>query len=426
MIDYTSFNDGKTLCTEFLQQAIDATPAGGKLTVPAGTYLTGSLFLHSEMIFELAEGATLLAVTDNAAFKRLPSRVAGVEMVWPSAILNARDAHSITITGGGLIDGQGWYWWNQFWGPDRKGGLKAVYEPMGLRWATDYDCERPRSVLIYNCENVTISGLNITQSPFWNIHLCYSKHVLVENVHIDKCNGPSTDGVDVDSCDGVVVRYCDIHCNDDSICLKSGRDADGLRVNRVCQNVEVHHCDLGVGEGITLGSETSGGIRQVYIHDCKFRNTNFGFRIKSARNRGGVIEDIRVENLEMTDVATPFGFNLNWFPAYSYCEIPKDYTGPIPDYWYVMCERVPEEKGIPTVRNMEIRHVRASLSSQYRQGIDMDDHKGMSCAFLIKAFPERPMENVLMEDVHVTAREYGTVANIRNWMMKDVTVDIIE
>lgn len=417
-LDFGAVSDGKTLCTEALQRAIDEAAARkGILRFPAGTYLTGSLFLKSNMTLELPEDAVLLGIVDESAYPMVPSRVAGIEMVWPAGLLNVRDAENVTICGGGTVDGQGEYWWNKYWGEDRLGGMRAVYTPKGLRWAVDYDCTRPRNLIIYNSRHITVSGLVSRRSPFWNLHLCYSQDLLVENVRIGQNAGPSTDGVDIDSCSRVVVRQCNITCNDDSICVKSGRDADGLRVGRVCENVEIYDCDLGLGAGITLGSETSGGIRDIYIHDCRYNRTSCGFRIKSARTRGGIIQNIKVRNLTMTNVREPFAFDLNWNPDYSYCQIPQDYDGPVPDYWRTLAQRVPEEQGIPTVRGLDIENITSTIT---------EDYEGKSFAFYMNAYPQRPIEDVRMKNVSIQARELGMICNVENWELDQVTLDLCQ
>lgn len=417
-LDFGAVPDGSTLCTEALQKAIDAASAvSGTLRFPAGTYLTGSLFLKSNMTLELPEDATLLGVVDESAYPMVPTRVAGIEMIWPAGLLNVRDAENVKICGGGTVDGQGEYWWDKYWGQDRLGGMRGVYTPKGLRWAVDYDCTRPRNVIVFRSKHVTISGLVSRRSPFWNIHLCYSEDLLVEHVSVGQNAGPSTDGIDIDSCNGVVIRRCHITCNDDSICVKSGRDADGLRVNRVCENVEIYDCDLGLGAGITLGSETSGGIRNVYIHDCRYHSTSCGFRIKSAHTRGGLIENIKVRNLQMTNVREPFSFDLNWNPSYSYCEIPADYTGEVPDHWKVLSAPVSKEQGMPEVRGLDIADVKASLTP---------DYTGKSYAFLINAYPEKPIRDVRMKNIEIQAYEFGSICHIEDWELDHVLVDVCQ
>lgn len=326
---FGALGDGITLDTKAIQAAIDeagiAAERGAKTIVvlSKGIYLTSSLFLKSHMEFRMEEGAILLGTTDESQYPIMHTRVAGVEMEWTVGILNVNGQEDVKITGKGCIDGQGPYWWNKYWGEDRKGGMRKVYEAKGLRWCVDYDCRRSRNLVVMESKNVNLSDFESRRSGFWNIHICYSKNIHVEKLHIYDNEGPSTDGIDIDSCDGVVVERCKIACNDDSICVKSGRDADGLRVNRICQNILIQECEILTGSGVTIGSETSGGARNITIRNLKYHGTDCGFRLKSARTRGGVIEDVLVDNLKMVNVKYPFSMCLDWNPSYSYCEIPR-------------------------------------------------------------------------------------------------------
>lgn len=414
--DYGAIGNGKNLDTRAIQDAIDAASReGGKVVLSEGTYLSGSLFLKSNMEFYLDKGAVLLGAQEEEQYPVVPSRVAGVEMEWPAGLLNIMNAKDVVVSGPGTIDGQGEYWWHKYWGHDRRGGMRKNYEAEGLRWAVDYDCTRPRNVIVIYSENITLRDFNCLRSGFWNIHLCYSSHVHVDSVSIGENAGPSTDGIDIDSCNQVLIERCTIACNDDSICVKSGRDADGLRVNRVCENVEIRNCRLLVGAGITLGSETSGGIRNVLIKDNFYEGTDNGFRIKSARTRGGVIENITVENLEMVDVRHVFSFLLDWNPSYSYCNLPEDYKGEVSERWQKLVEHVPIEKGIPLVKNINIRNVRASLS---------EDYQGNSKAFEVEAFEGFPMEHITFENICITAREFGNIKSIKNWSFQNLEISI--
>ena len=418
--DFTPYADGKTLCTSFLQQAIDAVPTGGTLVIPAGTYLTGSLFLKSNMTLELSQDAVILGVVDDAAYPPLPSRVAGIELTyWPAGLINAQHCENLTICGEGTIDGQGEYWWYKFWGPpedNHQGGMLREY-PSNLRWAVDYDCFRPQAILIGNCRNVTLRDFHCERSGFWNIHLYYSTDILVDHVTIARNLGPSTDGIDIDSCNRVLVRGCHISCHDDGIVIKSGRDADGLRVNRICENIEICDCHLTApSEGITLGSDMSGGIRSVYIHDCTFDGASFGFRIKSARTRGGTIQNVRVENLKMTNVREPFSFQLNWFPEFSYCKIPDDYTGEIPEHWRILSQYVPPEIGLPTLRDVCIENVTSYVNASCRHAVPL--------AFSIDTDAKRPIENLLFRDIEITSRTFGSIASVKGLRFENVKISV--
>lgn len=417
--DYGAVPGGIELCTRAFEQAISAAAAcGGTVRVPAGVFLTGAIFLRSNMKLHIDRDGVILGSNEESQYPVVESRVAGIEMSWPAALVNIRDAEKVTVFGEGMIDGQGEFWWKKYWGEDRKGGMRADYEKRGLRWAIDYDCFRVRNLCVFQCSDITIRGITLRRPGFWNVHLCYSRRIRVEELTIRDGDGPSTDGVDIDSCDDVTVEKCTIACNDDSICLKSGRDADGLRVNRVCENVVIRHNILLEGAGITLGSETSGGIRNVLVADNVFRGTKNGFRLKSARTRGGLLENIRVENLSMEDVRIPFSFEFNWNPSYSYCEIPEDYDGEIPEYWYRMVQKVPEGMGIPRVRNIRIANVTAGLSERYPE-------QEPSVAFHISGLEEAPFEDIAFENVKIRSRSFGRIENIKSLKLDHVRVDTI-
>lgn len=414
--DYGAKADGVTLCTKAIQAAIDAAAEdGGMVVLGEGRYLSGSLFLKSGIEFYLSEGTVLLGVQDEAQYPFVASRVAGVEMKWPAGLLNVMNQMDVVISGSGTIDGQGEYWWKKYWGEDRKGGMRAVYEPQGLRWAVDYDCTRPRNIIIIHSDNIELKDFTCLRSGFWNIHLCYSRRIHVDGVHIGENSGPSTDGIDIDSCDEVLIENAVISCNDDSICLKSGRDADGLRVNRVCENVTIQNCRMYAGSGITLGSETSGGIRNIHIRDNYYEGTDFGFRIKSARTRGGVLENIKVENLELVNVKHTFSFLLDWNPTYSYCALPEGYTGEVSERWQKLIECVPLEKGIPTVKNIQIKNIQSHYT---------EDYDGMAMAFEIEAFEGFPIEEVRFQNVQIAAKSFGKIKGVKNWTFEGLTLTI--
>lgn len=419
--EYNAPADGKTYATEQIQQAVNAAgKCNGKAVLPKGKYLVGSIFLPSNIEFHLEPGAELIGTTEESKYKVIPSRVAGVEMEWPAGVLNVIGQKDVQITGEGTINGQGPFWWNKYWGTDRKGGMRKGYTEKGLRWAVDYDCTRPRNIIVMDSENIELSDLISVQSGFWNVHICYSKHVHITGLKMGENNGPSTDGIDIDSCKDVLVERCEISCNDDSICIKSGRDADGLRVNRICEDILIRDCRLLAGSGITLGSETSGGMRNIRVENIEYNGTAAGFRIKSARTRGGVIENVSVKHLRMKNVANPFSFQLNWNPSYSYCEIPDDYKGEIPERWKILSQKVPEEKGIPLVRNLIIQDVVAVLA----EGYNGESYEGSSLAFDIDAYEAKPMEDITFEDVSITAKRFGNISGVKDLKWKNVQVTI--
>lgn len=413
--DFAAKPDGKTLCTGAIQQAIDAAAAcGGRVVFEKGVYLTGSLFLKSGVTFDIGEGVELRGVTDESAYPEFFNRVAGVEMVWPGGLINVRNARNVVITGGGTVNGQGDFWWKKYWGDDRRGGIRRIYEEKGLRWAADYDCKRPRNILVYESENVVIENLTLLRSGFWNVHICYSHGVEVNGLTIRENRGPSTDGIDIDSSSEVTVSRCSIDCNDDSICIKSGRDADGQRVNRAAENIVIADCETLAGAGITIGSETSGGVRDVQILNIRQNKTDCGLRLKSARTRGGIIQNIRVSHLSLSGVHTVFPFDLDWNPAYSYCRLPENYKGAIPAHWKALIEPVPPLCGIPQFRDIEISHVKAECLSP----------KGENRAFYARAYAQKPIENVRFSDVDLTTDGAGSLRFCKDWSFENTVIRV--
>ncbi len=229
--DHGAVGDGVTLDTIAIQKTIDAATAGDKIVLPAGIYLVGSIFMKSELQLEFKSGAQLLGSKDIADYPEIDARVAGVEMKWPTAILNVLECHDVKIAGPGIIDGQGPHWWNLYWGEDKKSGKRKWYDEHDLRWIADYEIKRPREILVYKSQQIAVSDVTLQYSGFWNLQLTYSDHVDVHNIRVCQNYGPSTDGIDIDSSTNVRVHNCQLACGDDCIVIKSGRDGDGLRVN---------------------------------------------------------------------------------------------------------------------------------------------------------------------------------------------------
>jgi len=414
--DYGALADVKTLATEAIQKTIDAAAeaGGGKVIFPAGTYLSGALFVKSNVELHLGEGVVIQAIQDNDYYPRKWTRIAGIEMEWPAALINVYDEHNVRITGKGVIDGNGSYWWKKFWGDPRyTGGMWGDYKDKGIRWAVDYDCERVRPVVIWESEDVLLKDFTVKRAGFWTVSLTYSTRVHVDGLVVRNNIGgfgPSSDGIDTDSSKGVLVENCDIDCNDDNLCIKAGKDADGLRVNRPAENIIYRNCITRAGHGlITLGSETSGGMKNIEVYGLEAIGTNIGIRFKSAKVRGGLMENIHFHDIKMKDVANPFHFELNWYPEYSYCNIPDNIPEEeIKDRWRVLSQRVtPEEKGIPEFRNIKLSNITVEKAKR---------------AFYANAYPEKPIHHITWDNVTVEAKESGKLSYATDWTMNNVTM----
>jgi polygalacturonase len=405
--DYGAKGDGTTLDTAPIQRAIDAAAKAGHGTVvlAPGVYLCGSIFLKSHVELRIDSGATLLGAQDLADYPAMPTRVAGIEMKWPSALINVYEQSDVKIEGAGVVDGNGKIWWEEYW------RMRREYTPKGLRWAVDYACRRPRLIQIYQTSHVALRELNLRCSGFWTVHICYSDHVDVDGVTIRNNIGgrsPSTDGIDVDSSSNVLVEHCDISCNDDAICLKAGRDADGLRVNRPTEKVTVRDSIVrDAAAGFTIGSETSGGIRDVDVSGIRvFAPTPKGILFKSASTRGGTVSNIHIRDITMQGVRTAIGIEMNWNPKYSYARIPAGMTN-VPRYWRVMAQPVPHDKGLPHFRHIRIEDIRAT---------------GAQTAFSVAAFPDPPLLDFDFNNVVIDAHTAGTIRNAENWRFTNVRI----
>ena len=415
--DFGAVGDGKTLNTEAIQKAIDAAAAagGGRITFKPGIYVTGALFIKTNVDFHVPEGVTIQAIQDDAYFPDVVSRIAGVTMEWPAALVNVYREQNVRISGKGTIDGNGKYWWDKFWGdPPRSGGMYQDYTDRGLRWAVDYDCKRVRALVVYESEEVVIKYVDLYRSGFWTISLTYSDQVHVDGVTIrnnfDGHFGPSSDGINTDSGRNILVENCDIDCNDDNLCLKAGKDADGLRINRPTERVVYRNCITRAGHGLfTLGSETSGGMHDIEVYGLKALGTNTGIRFKSAKIRGGVMRDIYIHDIEMEGVDSPFKFELNWYPSYSYPTIPESIPeSEYKEHWRTMTIKVePPERGIPEFRNITFANIAV---------------RNAGTGIYVNAYPEKPMRNMLWKNITIEADKPGEITCAKDWVMENVTL----
>jgi len=399
---YGAAGDGVKNSTKAIQQAIDSCSkaGGGIVSFNLGQYVTGALFLKSNVHLRVPEGVTLLGSQDDADYPSLSTRIAGIEMEWPAGLINVNGQRNVKLSGGGVIDGRGEKWWDRYW------SLRREYEPKGLRWASDYDAQRVRLMVIWKSTDVTVENLSLRRSGFWTVQIVYSDHVTANGLKISDNKGPSTDGVDIDSSAYVLVENCDIDNNDDDICLKAGRDSDGLRVNRPTEYIVIRNNITRRGGGvISFGSETSGGIRKVFAEHNRGIGTNEGLRFKSAKTRGGFVEDVLVRDLRLENVPLAFTFTLNWNPSYSYATIPAD-AKDIPPYWRVLSTPVlPPERGLCEFRNIRVEDVEVV---------------GARRIFSAAGMPGKPLSNIRFVNIKAAGREAGSIESARDWTMTNV------
>lgn len=310
--------DGRTVDTAAIQAAIDACAGsgGGTVVVPTGVFVTGSIVLRSRVELHLAAGATLAGATGEEHYPVIESRYGGYvgfnsaseagAFTGPGAGASlsrvSREAHrpliwadgvdDVTISGPGTIDGRGAPWWEL----KRSGRLERA---------------RPTLIGLNRCRRVTIRDVRLVNSPAWTVHPVRCTDVAIRGVHItNPPDAPNTDGIDPDSCSGVVISDSTVDVGDDCVCIKSGNEVDGREIGAPCENVVISNCIMRRGHGgVVVGSEISGGVEGLLVTNCVFDGTDRGIRIKSRRRRGGRARDLAFSNLVMRDVWCPLVVN---------------------------------------------------------------------------------------------------------------------
>ncbi len=322
---YGAVADGKTDNTEAFRRGIAACnkAGGGRVVVPAGTFLTGPVHLLSNVNLHVSEGATVKFSQDPKAYLPLVfTRWEGMELMNYSPFIYAFEQRNIAVTGRGTLDGNSddahwWPWKGQAQHGHKKGDpnqlkarktLEELTErgaPVSERVFGEGSYLRPQFVQPYRCQNVLIEGVSIVNSPMWELNPVLCTNVTVRGVNI-RSHGPNNDGCDPESCRDVLIEDCTFDTGDDCIAVKSGRNADGRRLNVPSENIVIRRCRMKDGHGgITIGSEISGGVRHLFAEDCTLDSPNLdhALRFKNNAVRGGLIENIYFRNITVGQVA---------------------------------------------------------------------------------------------------------------------------
>ncbi len=291
--DLGAVADGKTLCTDTFKSAVKLCneSGGGTIYVPSGTYLTGPIHLDSNITLFLDAGSVIRFVQDKNEYPLINSRWEGSEHLLYSPLIYGKDLENVSIAGYGVMDGQGSYWWK-------------------LMREKTLEYPRPRFISFENSNRVLIEGVKLIDSPAWTINPINCENITINKITIkNPADSPNTDGINPDSCKNVHISNCHVDVGDDCITIKSGTQHSAYRIP--CENLTITNCTMVHGHGgVVIGSEMSGSIRNVVISNCVFEGTDRGIRIKSRRGRGGVVEDIRVNNIIMKEVFCPIVLNL--------------------------------------------------------------------------------------------------------------------
>ncbi len=409
--DFGARGDGETLNTAIINGLIEkcAATGGGKVIIPPGRFLTGPIFLKSNIHIEIEAGATLLADTDIQNYPAVDGRWEGIERKVYASLLTGHDLENVSITGQGKIDGQGQVWWDAFLETARMRKESGINErepdnPEGapLRWP------RPRVINLYRCNDVLIRDITIVNSPSWTIHPVYCEDVTVDNVRIfQPADSPNTDGINPDSCKNVRISNCHIDVGDDCITIKSGYNEDGRRVGIPCENITITNCTMRNGHGgVVIGSEMSGDVRNVTISNCIFDGTQRGLRIKTSRERGGIVEDIRADNLVMRDIKdAAFSVTMyyaDWDPNTRL--VPEELPGERGETTPIQIE----EK-IPQFRNLYFSNISVVGGERVAE---------------ILGLPEMPIENIQLRNVEAHSSRFGILCSrTKNAVFEHVVVN---
>ena len=323
----------------YIQKAIDvcSQEGGGTVVIPQGYWLTSPVQLKSNVTLHTLNCAYVRFTKSKEKYPLQFTEFEGRKAIRAVSPISAVNAENIAITGEGIFDGSGDRWrpqkewkttlgeWNKkktskflvegndgmIWYPTETsylGSKNFVDEtlPDALEKASQYyDWYRPVFVSLIHCENVTLCGVTFTNSPAWTIHPLHCKHVTVDGCSVkNPPEAQNSDGIDVESCEDVVIKNCTFAVGDDAICMKSGKGREARKIKAPTKNVEVFNCTVYHGHGgFVIGSEMSRGVKDVYVHDCRFIGTDTGIRIKSALGRGGYVKDIIVKNIVMSEIA---------------------------------------------------------------------------------------------------------------------------
>ena len=348
---YGARGDGQTSSTEAFRKAIDACTkaGGGRVVVPQGTFLTGAIHLKTNVNLVVSRGATIKFSKDpNDYLPVVFSRWEGTELMNYSPFIYAFEQRNIAITGEGTLDGQSgpdsWWPWNgranYGWkeGTPNQRADRAALQQMGEQGVPVKERMfgaghylRPQFIQPYRCQNVLIEGVQIVNSPMWEIHPVLSTNVTVRGVKISS-HGPNNDGCDPESCTDVLIEDCDFNTGDDCIAIKSGRNADGRRLNTPTQNIIVRNCRMRDGHGgITVGSEITGGVRNLFAENCRLDSPNLdhALRVKNNAMRGGLLENLHFRKLEVGEVAhavITIDFNYEEGAKGNFTPVVRNYT----------------------------------------------------------------------------------------------------
>lgn len=436
--DFGAVGNGKNLCTDAFAKAMDAVSAkgGGIINVPIGVWFTGPIVFKSNINLHLEAGAIILFSPDKNLYPLVETVFEGLDTKRCQSPISGRNLTNVAITGKGAIDGNGQYWrpvkkqsltesqWKRtiamggvfkrpdYWLPSAqylKGDtISDMNVPRGLKTDAEFmeirDFLRPVMVSFMECKNVLLQGVLFQNSPAWNLHPLMCENVIIDGVTVrNPSYSANGDGLDLESCKNSLVINSSFDVGDDGICIKSGKDEDGRRRARPCENLIVDNCTVFKGHGgFVVGSEMSGGVRNMKVSNCQFLGTDVGLRFKSKRGRGGMVENIYIENIGMYDIVTDALLFDLYYMNKSASEVQEDANGnPVK-------REIPQvDETTPTFRNIHVKNIRCSNANR---------------AMYFNGLPENPIEGIYVENAKITARKGAEIKESKNIVLKNVEI----
>lgn len=400
VIKYGAKNDSSKIATEAIKKAIDAASkaGGGTVYFPAGKYLTGSIHLKSNITIFIDAGAEL-HFSDNFDdyLPMVKSRYEGVDVTSFSPLFYAYKVENISIIGRGLIDGHGKKWWDFVEGyKDGQSRTKwqLTFEELNKDILLPDDAKqmkrgflRPPFIQPMFCKNVLIEGITIQNSPFWTVNPEFCENVKIHAITINNPHSPNTDGINPESCKNVHISDSHISVGDDCITIKSGKDAPGRKMAIPAENYTITNCTMLSGHGgVVIGSEMSGDVRKITISNCIFDGTDRGIRIKTARGRGGIVEEIRVSNIIMKNIGQ---------------------QAIVLDMKYAKTDIEPVSERTPKFRNIHFSNITGDVNQAgYLNGLE-----------------EMPIENITFNDINMDAKTGFTISSANKIEFHNVQVN---
>lgn len=438
IIKFGAIADGITLNTKSINDAIIACnkKGGGVVVIPKGMWLTGPVVLLSNVNLHLQKNALLQFTNDLSQYKLITTSWEGLDAVRNESPLSATNAQNIAVTGFGIVDGNGDAWrmlkkdklsesqWKNLvnsggltsddkktWYPSASSFKGAKTEKAGVingtKTINDFadikDFLRPNLLVFTKCDRVLLEGVTFQNSPAWNLHPLMCTNLTVRNVFAkNPWYAQNGDGIDIESCKNVLVENSVFDVGDDGICIKSGRDEEGRKRNMPTENLLVQNCTVYHAHGgFVIGSEMSGGAKNIYVNDCTFIGTDIGLRFKTTRGRGGVVENIFINGITMKDIVG----EAMLFDMYYAAKDPIALAGEKREAPVVEFKKVDETT--PQLKNIFIKNVVCN---------------GAEKAIFVRGLPEMNIHDITIENFTVSAKKGIDISEAKNIFLKNVRV----